>query len=54
MKVRDLVLRVNEVSHIEPRGRLGPTWEVPYRKTTAHHNGSNELETMYGRPIPRT
>ena len=26
MKVGYLVLRANEVSHSEPRGKLGPTW----------------------------
>ncbi|KAI3739893.1 hypothetical protein L2E82_30305 [Cichorium intybus] len=53
-KVGDLVLRKNEVSHAQPRGKLGPTWEGPYKVVEAHQNGAYVLETMEGNPIPRT
>lgn len=54
MKVGDLFLRGNEVSHSEPRRKLGPTWEGPYRVVTTHCNDSYKLETMEGRAIPHT
>lgn len=54
MKVGDLVLHSNEVSHAEPRGNLGPTWEGPYKIVEAHRSESYELETLEGRKIPRT
>ncbi|KAI3523816.1 hypothetical protein L1887_02241 [Cichorium endivia] len=53
-RVGDLVLRKNEASHAEPRGKLGPTWEGPYRVTEANPKGCYILETLEGRAIPRT
>ncbi|KAI3503882.1 hypothetical protein L1887_32347 [Cichorium endivia] len=53
-KVGDLVLRKNEVGHAQPREKLGPTWEDPYKVVEAHRNGAYALETMDGNPIPRT
>ena len=48
------VLRRNEVSHAQPRGKLGQTWEVPYKIIEAHCNGSYSLDTTEGRQIPKT
>ncbi|KAI3691317.1 hypothetical protein L2E82_49639 [Cichorium intybus] len=52
--IGDLVLRKNEASHAEPRGKLGPTWEGPYIITEASPKGCYILETLEGRAIPRT
>lgn len=54
VKVGDLVLRENEVSHNEPRGRLGTTLERLYKVVTTYHNGAYELETIEGCAIPCT
>ncbi|KAI3740511.1 hypothetical protein L2E82_30972 [Cichorium intybus] len=54
LKINDWVLRKNEVSHVEPQGKLGPTWEGPYKVVKAHRNGSYVSETMEGKVIPRT
>ncbi|XP_023770200.2 uncharacterized protein LOC111918806 [Lactuca sativa] len=50
----EYVLRKNEASRAQPQGKLGPTWEGPYRVTEANKNGAYVLETMEGRQIPRT
>lgn len=51
--IGDYVLRKNEKSHAQPQGKLGPTWERPYKATGAHRNGPYTLETIEGIPIPR-
>lgn len=45
-KVGDLVLRKNESSHGEPRDKLRPSWEGPYKVVKAHRIGSYVLETL--------
>lgn len=40
--------------HIQPQGKLGPMWDGPYKVTSAQKNRSYTLETIEGRPIPRT
>lgn len=53
-KVCDYVLRRNKESHAQPQGKLGPTWEGPYKVIEAYRNSVYTLETMEGRPILRT
>ena len=53
-KVGDWVLRRNDASHAEKGGKLGPTWEGPYKVIENHLNGAYTLEAADGRPIPRT
>ena len=53
-KVGDWVLRRNDASHAEKGGKLGPTWEGPYKVVENHLNGAYTLEAADGRPIPRT
>ncbi|XP_023760201.1 uncharacterized protein LOC111908618 [Lactuca sativa] len=53
-KVGEYVFRKNEASRAQPQGKLGPTWEGPYRVMEENRSGAYVLETMEGRPIPRT
>lgn len=39
-KIGDQVLRKNKSSHIDPRGKLGRTWEGPYKFVEEHWKGS--------------
>ncbi|KAJ0623035.1 putative nucleotidyltransferase, Ribonuclease H [Helianthus annuus] len=50
----DLVLRANEASLQENTGKLGPSWEGPYRVTWANGKGTCKLETLEGKEVPRT
>ncbi|GKC99013.1 reverse transcriptase domain-containing protein [Tanacetum coccineum] len=38
-KPGEFVLKKNEASRIGDQGKLGPTWEGPYRVTEAYQNG---------------
>ena len=53
-RVGEYVLRKNKASQAQPQGKLGPTWEGPYKFTEANRNGAYVLETMEGRQIPKT
>lgn len=53
-KVGEYVLRRNEASRAQPQGKLGPTWEGPYKIVEANQNRVYILETMEGSQIPRT
>jgi hypothetical protein len=52
-KPGDLVLRKNEASNQEAKGKMGPKWEGPYRIKEAHKGGSYKLETKEGQAITR-
>lgn len=52
--IGDYILRRNEASHAQPYGKLGPTWEGPYKVIGFHRNGSYTLKTMEWRQIPKT
>nr|XP_043619948.1 uncharacterized protein LOC122591770 [Erigeron canadensis] len=53
-KTRDYVLRLNSASEKEYTGKLGLTWEGPYRVQTAFGNGAYKLETLERAPVDRT
>ncbi|GJU98221.1 reverse transcriptase domain-containing protein [Tanacetum coccineum] len=39
---------LNEASHVENQGKLGPNWEGPYRVVEAYENGSYKLGVDFG------
>ncbi|XP_070041202.1 uncharacterized protein [Nicotiana tomentosiformis] len=54
LKVEDLVLRkVTQNTWELNVGKLGPTWEVPYRISAITGKGSNEMENQNGDKLPR-
>ncbi|GJU48200.1 reverse transcriptase domain-containing protein [Tanacetum coccineum] len=44
----------NEVSRAANTGKLGPTWEGPYKVIQAFQSGAYKLSNMEGEEIPRT
>nr|GEX92267.1 reverse transcriptase domain-containing protein [Tanacetum cinerariifolium] len=48
------VLRLNSTSKAEYQGKMGPTWEGPYRVRKAYGDRAYKLETLYGKAIDRT
>ncbi|GKA50647.1 hypothetical protein Tco_0743720, partial [Tanacetum coccineum] len=53
-KVGEFILRRNEVSRAANTGKLGPTWEGPYKVIQAFQSGAYKLSNMEGEEIPRT
>ncbi|GKC79165.1 hypothetical protein Tco_1129939 [Tanacetum coccineum] len=53
-KVGEFELRRNEVSRAANTGKLGPTWEGPYKVIQAFQSGAYKLSNMEGEEIPRT
>ncbi|XP_075645361.1 uncharacterized protein LOC142616384 [Castanea sativa] len=54
LHVGDLVLRkVTTATRNSTQGKLGPTWEGPYRVTHYSRQGSYHLETLDGKALPR-
>ena len=48
----DFVLRLNDLSNVEKKGKLGPNWEGPYIIHEPHGNGSYTLRHLNGDIIP--
>nr|GEZ10327.1 reverse transcriptase domain-containing protein [Tanacetum cinerariifolium] len=44
----------NEVSRVSNTGKLGPTWEGPYKVIQAFQSRAYKLSNMEGEAIPRT
>ena len=53
-KVGDYVLRLNSASKAEYQGKMGPTWEGPYRILHNYGKGAYKLMTLEGDPVDRT
>ena len=54
-KVDDLVLRkVFQNTQEVNSGKLGPTWEGPYRVTSIPRVGAYRLQTLDGTDVPRS
>ena len=54
LDIGDLVLRkVTPTTKDLAQGKLGPTWEGPYRVVHYSRQGSYHLETMDGQKLPR-
>ena len=54
LDIGDLVLRKTTTTTKNPtQGKLGPTWEGPYRVIHYSRQGSYHLETMDGQRLPR-
>ena len=54
LDIGDLVLRKVTTAIKDPtQGKLGPTWEGPYRVVHYSRRGSYHLETVDGRRLPR-
>ncbi|GJS57991.1 reverse transcriptase domain-containing protein [Tanacetum coccineum] len=53
-QVGEFVLRKNEASRAVNTGKLGPTWEGPYKVIHAFQSGAYKLSNMEGEEIPRT
>uniref|UniRef100_A0A2N9JBP4 Reverse transcriptase domain-containing protein n=1 Tax=Fagus sylvatica TaxID=28930 RepID=A0A2N9JBP4_FAGSY len=52
-KVGDLVLRKVTLATKDPtQGKLGPTWEGPYRVVKLHRRGTYHLEKLDGNALP--
>ena len=52
--IRDLVLRkVTPTTKDSVQGKLGPTWEGPYRVVHYSRQGSYHLETLDGQRLQR-
>ena len=52
-KVGDLVLRKVTLATKDPtQGKLGPTWEGPYRVVNFHRRGTYHLEKLDGDALP--
>ncbi|GJT06228.1 reverse transcriptase domain-containing protein [Tanacetum coccineum] len=49
-----LYLEKNEASRAANTGKLGPTWEGPYKVIQAFQSGAYKLSNMEGEEIPRT
>ena len=54
LEIGDLVLRKVSIATKYPnQGKLGPTWEGPYRVIHYSRRGSYHLETLNGQKLPR-
>ena len=54
LNIGDLVLcRVTPVTKDPTQGKLGPTWEGPYKIIHYSRQGSYHLESMDGKKLPR-
>ena len=54
LNIEDLILRRVTPATKEPtQGKLGPTWEGPYKVIHYSTQGSYHLETMDGKKLPR-
>ncbi|GJR72932.1 reverse transcriptase domain-containing protein [Tanacetum coccineum] len=53
-KLGNYVLRLNSASKVEYMGKMGPTWEGPYKVLEADGKGAYVLSTLKGRIILRT
>ena len=54
LDIGDLVLRkVTSATRDSAQGKLGPTWEGPYRVIHYSRQSSYHLETMDGQKLPR-
>ncbi|GKA90500.1 hypothetical protein Tco_0812370 [Tanacetum coccineum] len=53
-KPGDLVYQINDASHAEDRGKLGPKWEGPYEVTKALGKGAYKLRDPNGKLLSRT
>nr|GEW88689.1 reverse transcriptase domain-containing protein [Tanacetum cinerariifolium] len=53
-KPRDYVIQLNNASKVEYTGKIGPTWEGPYKLLKAGGKGAYVLSTLKGRVIQRT
>ena len=54
LEIGDLVLRKVSIATKDPnQGKLGPTWEGPYRVINYSRRGSYHLETLDGQKLPR-
>ena len=54
LEVGDLVLRKVSTATKDPnQGKLGPTWEGPYRVVHYSRRGNYHLETLDGQKLPR-
>lgn len=53
-KVGEYVFRDNQASKSAAQGKLGVTWEGPYRVQKVHGKGTYTLESLAGVPLPRT
>nr|GEV08729.1 hypothetical protein [Tanacetum cinerariifolium] len=53
-KVGEFVLRKNEASRAANTGKLGPTWEGPYKVIQAFQSGAYKLSNIEGEEVPRT
>nr|GEV96846.1 hypothetical protein [Tanacetum cinerariifolium] len=53
-KVGEFVLRKNEASRAANTGKLGPTWEGPYKVIQVFQSRAYKLSNMEGEEIPRT
>ena len=53
-KIGDWVLRnVSIATQDLAKGKLGPTWEGPYKVVQSHQQGAYYLQDVEGRPLPR-
>jgi ribonuclease HI len=53
-KIGDWVLRKVTIATKDPtQGKLGPTWEGPYRVVKCHRQGAYHLQTADGQSLPR-
>ena len=54
LEIGDLVLRKVSIATKDPnQGKLGLTWEGPYRVVHYSRQGSYHLETLDGQKLPR-
>ena len=54
LEIGDLVLRKVSIATKDPnQGKLGATWEGPYRVVHYSRRGSYHLETLDGQKLPR-
>ena len=54
LEIGDLVLRkVTTATKNSAHGKLGPTWEGPYRVVHYSRQGSYHLETLNGQKLPQ-
>ena len=54
LNIEDLVLhKVSAATKYPNQGKLGLTWEGPYRVIHYPRRGSYHLETLYGQKLPR-
>ena len=54
LDIRDLVLhKVTPATRDSAQGKLGPTWEGPYRVIHYSRQGNYHLETVVGQKLPK-